>query len=132
MKKQMPPARPKVVPPIPVRHQLEHEVPTVIHHPEEKMTALGRLTFHVLQDPRKYSTWALALLLGILALVVVMNFSSGGRTRSSEAWSRLESASKAEQRVEVAKDYPNSPASTWALLQAATEYHNLRSCRPAQ
>ena len=45
MKKQMPPARPKVAPPIPVRHQLEHEVPTVIHHPEENMTALGRLTF---------------------------------------------------------------------------------------
>jgi tetratricopeptide (TPR) repeat protein len=125
MKKQMPPARPKVAPPIPVRHQLEHEVPTVIHHPEEKMTALGRLTFRVLQEPRKYSTWALAVLLGILALVVGMNFSSGGRSRSSEAWTKLETAKKAEQRVDVAKEYPNTLVSTWALLQAATEYHNL-------
>jgi hypothetical protein len=103
MKKQMPPARPKVAPPIPVRHQLEHEVPTVIHHPEEKMTALGRLTFHVLEDPRKYSTWALTILLAVLALIVVMNFSSGGRSRSSEAWAKLETAKKAEERVDVAK-----------------------------
>jgi tetratricopeptide (TPR) repeat protein len=125
MKKQMPPARPKVLPPIPVRHQLEHEVPTVIHHPEEKMTALGRLTFHVLQDPRKYSTWILAVLLCILAVIAVTNFSSGGRSKNSEAWTKLESAKKADERVEVAKEYPKSAVSRWALLQAATEYHNL-------
>ena len=124
MKKQSPPARPKVTPPpIPVRHQLEHEVPTVIHNPEEDMTALGRLTFHVLQDPRKYSTWALSALLGILAVIFVMNFSSGGNAKSSEAWSRLEAAKKVEDRVEVAKDYPKTNAAMWALLQAASEYY---------
>jgi tetratricopeptide (TPR) repeat protein len=64
-------------------------------------------------------------LLGILAVVVVTNFSSGGRSRNAEAWTKLEAASKAEQRVDVAKEYPNSPVSNWALLQAATEYHNL-------
>ncbi len=89
------------------------------------MTALGRLTHHVLQDPRKYSTWALTVALGVLAVVVVRNFASGGRSQSSEAWAKLESAKKAEQRVDVAKEYPNSPVSTWALLQAATEYYNL-------
>jgi tetratricopeptide (TPR) repeat protein len=125
MKKQLPPARPKVEPPIPVRHQLEHEVPTVIHHPEDDMTALGRLTFHVLQDPRKYMTWVLSALLGILTLIVVLNFTSGGRSKSTEAWTKLESAKKAEQRVEIAKEFASTPVSMWALLQAATEYHNL-------
>jgi tetratricopeptide (TPR) repeat protein len=123
MKKQSPPARPKVTPPITVRHQLEHAVPTVIHNPEQNMTALGRLTFHVLQDPRKYSTWALSVLLGILAVIVVSKFSSGGNARSSEAWSKLETAKKVEERVEIAKQYPKTTAATWALLQAASEYY---------
>ena len=124
MKKQMPPARPKVTPPVPVPvHQLEHAVPTVIHNPEEDMTALGRLTFHVLQDPRKYSTWALSVLLGILAVIFVMNFSSGGNSRSSVAWSKLEAAKKVEERVDVAKEYPKSSAAPWALLQAASEHY---------
>ena len=106
MKKQSPPARPKVTAPAPVRHQLEHAVPTVIHNPEEDMTALGRLTFHVLQDPRKYSTWALSALLGLLTVIFVMNYSSGGNSGSSEAWSKLDAAKKVEERVEVAKKYP--------------------------
>ena len=123
MKKQMPPSRSKATTPIPVRHQLEHVVPTVIHNPEQDMTALGRLTYHVLQDPRKYSTWALAVLLGILALIFVTNFSSGGRSRNSEAWAKLEAAKKVDERVDVAKQFPNTTAATWALLQAASEYY---------
>ena len=124
MKKQPTRARSSSTQSLPVRHQFDHAVPTVIHRPEEKMTALGRLTHHVLQDPRKYSTWALTLLLGVLAVIVIWNLSSGGRTQSSAAWSKLEMAKKAEQRVDVAKEYPNSPVSMWALLQAATEFYN--------
>ena len=86
------------------------------------MTALGRVTYHVLQDPRKYSTWALSLLLGILAVIFLVNFSSGGRSQSTQAWAKLEAAKKVEQRVEVAKEFPKSTAATWALLQAASEY----------
>jgi tetratricopeptide (TPR) repeat protein len=123
MKKQLPPARSKATTPVPVRHQLEHVVPTVIHNPEQDMTALGRLTYHVLQDPRKYSTWALTVLLGILALIFVTNYSSGGRSRNSEAWAKLEAAKKVDERVDVAKQFPNTTAATWALLQAASEYY---------
>jgi tetratricopeptide (TPR) repeat protein len=123
MKKQMPPSRSKATTPIPVRHQLEHVVPTVIHNPEQDMTALGRLTYHVLQDPRKYSTWALSVLLGILTLIFIVNFSSGGRSRNSEAWAKLEAAKKVDERVDVAKQFPKTTAATWALLQAASEYY---------
>ena len=52
-----------------------------------------------------------------------MNFSSGGSSRSSEAWAKLEAAKKVEERVEVAKEFPNTTAATWALLQAASEYY---------
>ncbi len=126
MKKQSPPAGlSSSSAPIPVRHQFDHVVPTVIHHPEEQMTALGRLVHHVLQEPRKYSTWALSLALGVLAVVVIWNLTTGRQINSSEAWTKLETAKKAEERVDVAKEYPDSPASTWALLQAANEYYNL-------
>jgi tetratricopeptide (TPR) repeat protein len=124
MKKQSRRARASSITQVPVRHQFDHVVPTVIHRPEEKMTALARLTHQVLREPRKYSTWALTVLLVVLAVIVISRFSSGGRSQSSEAWTKLESAKKAEQRVDVAKEYPDSPLSTWALLMAATEYYN--------
>ena len=110
------------MPSMPVRHQLDHMVPTVIHHPEEKMTALGRLTHHVLQDPKKLSTWVIVIAAGTLALVAGWNFATRGRSTTTEVWSKLDTAKKAEDRVEIAKQYPNSVASTWALLQAANLY----------
>ena len=61
MKKQSLRSRSGSTTPIPVRHQFDHEVPTVIHHPEEKMTALARLTHRVILDPGKYATWALGI-----------------------------------------------------------------------
>ena len=103
-------------------HQFDHVVPTVIHHPEEKMTALGRWTHHVLQDPKKYSTWAIVIGLGVVVAFVGWNVATGGRSRTSEVWSKLDAAKKAEDRVEIAKENPKSPASTWALLQAANLY----------
>jgi tetratricopeptide (TPR) repeat protein len=111
--------------PIPVRHQFDHVVPTVIHHPEEQMTALGRLVTHILQDRKKFSTWALSLAIGILAVVVIWNLTTGRQHKSSEAWTKLHAAKKAEERLEVAKEFPDSTASKWALLQAANEYYNL-------
>src|SRR5262249_34378164 len=123
MKKQPPRRRRQVsAPPLPVRHQLDHAVPTVIHHPEEKMTALGRWTHHVLQDPRKYSTWLLGFVAAALAIFAGWSFATRGRGSSSEEWSKLDAAIKPEDRVEIAKEYPNSEVSTWALLQAATVY----------
>ena len=53
----------------------------------------------------------------------MVNFSSGGRSRNSEAWAKLEAAKKVDERVDVAKQFPNTTAATWALLQAASEYY---------
>ena len=67
MKKQSLRRRSGSATPIPVRHQFDHEVPTVIHHPEEKMTALARLTHRVIMEPGKYATWGLGILAVVLA-----------------------------------------------------------------
>jgi hypothetical protein len=106
------------------RHQFDHVVPTVIHDPEEKMTALGRWTHRALQKPKKYWGWAAAIAGGLFTLVVIWNLATGGRSRASEVWARLEATKDLGDRVELAKDLPNSPVKTWALFQAGTEYYD--------
>jgi hypothetical protein len=123
MKKQSRRARTSSTPP--VRHQLEHAVPTVIHDPEEEMTALGRLTTHAIKDPKRYLAWPVTIIACIVIGVLVWNLASGGRSATSEVWTKLETAKSAEDRVNLAKEFPDSPAATWALLQAANNYYNL-------
>jgi hypothetical protein len=123
MKKQSRRARSSSLPP--VRHQLEHAVPTVIHDPEQEMTALGRLTTHAIKEPKRYLTWPVTIIACVFLGVLVWKAATSGRSNSSEVWSKLETAKTAEDRVTLAKENPKSPAATWALLQAATEYYNL-------
>jgi hypothetical protein len=105
------------------RHQFDHVVPTVIHHPEEKMTVLGRWTHHLLQNPRSALGWVGAIAAGVFLLVVVWKLGTGGHSTTSEVWSKLEMAKSPSDRVDLAKEHPDSPAAIWALLQAATEYY---------
>jgi hypothetical protein len=124
MKKPPSPRRRRTasMPSIPVRHQLDHAVPTVIHHPEEKMTDLGRWTHRVLQEPKKISTWALTIAAIALAIVAGWSYAMRGRATSTEVWTKLDTAITPESRVEVAKEYTKAAVSTWALLQAAGQY----------
>ncbi len=123
MKKQSRRARAASLPTVPVRHQFDHEVPTVIHDPEEKMTALARFTRHVAQSPGKYSFWILAVVL-FAGLVIFLNSTSMLRSGSTKEWSKLLLAKTPEDRVAIAKENPKSPAAVWALLQAASDYYN--------
>jgi hypothetical protein len=124
MKKQSLRRRSVSATPIPVRHQLEHEVPTVIHHPEEKMTALARFTHRVIKDPGKYLTWVLGILLVVLAIVIASNWTSSSRTKTTQVWTKLDSATKPEDLTDTAKEYPGTIASEWAFVRAANEYYN--------
>jgi hypothetical protein len=122
MKKQSSRARAQSTPS--VRHQLDHAVPTVIHDPEEGMTTLGRWVHHALKEPRRYLGWPAAIIGGLVLVAIVWNLSAGRASSESEVWSKLDTTKTTAERVDVAKANPNSPASTWALLQAATEYFN--------
>ncbi|MGP0064652.1 MAG: hypothetical protein ACLQGP_13775 [Isosphaeraceae bacterium] len=123
MKKQSRRARSSSLPT--VRHQLEHVVPTVIHNPEEEMTALGRLTTHAIKEPKRYLTWPLTIIACVFVGVMAWKLATSGRSRGSEVWTKLETAKTAEDRVNLAKEKPDSPAATWALLQAAKDYYEL-------
>ena len=106
------------------RHQLDHVVPTVIHDPEEKMTALGRFTHHAMQEPRKYLRWPIAIGAGLFIAVVVWKLATGGSSTTSDVWAKLETAKTPAERLDLAKEYPTSPAAPWALLQAGTEFYD--------
>ena len=115
MKKQSPRRRP--VDAVPVRHQLDHVVPTVIHDPEEKMTALGRLTHHAFKIRGNTRPGPSRSSRAVLAVVVGWNLIDGREfADESEVWAKLETAKKAEDGSTMAKEYPKSPASTWATL----------------
>ncbi len=122
MKKQSARARAQSTPP--VRHQLDHAVPTVIHNPEEDMTALGRFVHRAMLEPGKYLGRPALIIGGLFLAAIVWKLSTGGAPSTTEAWSKLETAKTPADRVEIAKAHPNAPVSTWALLQAATEYFN--------
>lgn len=122
MKKQSSRARAQSTPP--VRHQLEHEVPTVIHNPEEDMTALARWAHHAMLEPGRYLAWPLTIV-GVLVIVgVALSLSSGRSSTEAEIWKKLEAATTPAERVEIAKKDAKSPAATWTLLQAATTFYN--------
>ncbi len=110
------PAKPK--------HELDHAVPTVIHHPEEDLPLLAQWFHRTMENPTRF--WGL---IGATALVVlaISLLSSGltlGGGSSNQAWTMLESAKTPGERVLLAKEFQNTPAEQWALLQAASEYYS--------
>ncbi|WP_165224095.1 tetratricopeptide repeat protein [Aquisphaera insulae] len=109
---------------IPARHQFEHETPTQIHHSEEEMMILARWTKHALENPTRFWGTIAAIVIGLLVLVVGASVLSGGSSASSEVWSKLEAAKSPADKVKIAEDFPQSPASLWARLEAASDYYN--------
>ena len=107
----------------PSRHQLQHAVPTVIHHPEEDMPVLRRWVNRAMENQTRFWATIGTVVVVLIGLVVFISGLSQRREASDEAWTKLESAKSASARVEVAKDFPKTPAGLWALLQAATEYY---------
>ncbi len=110
--------------PVPVKHQLEHELPTVIHQPDDDMPLLARWLDRAMQNQTRF--WGLiaaAVVLAIGLSVLGSGLTLGGAA-SDEAWTELENATKPGERVEIAKKFPKTQAERWALLQAATEYYN--------
>jgi hypothetical protein len=111
-----------IVPPL--QHQFDHEVPTVVHDPEEDMTALAKFVFHVAQEPKRYQGWFIGIAAAIIGIVVISQVLSATRSTGSDVWAKVETAKKVEDRLEIAKQNPKSPATNWVYLQAAAEYYN--------
>ena len=110
--------------PLSTRHQFEHQVPTVIHDPEENMMVLARWTHRAMKDPVKFWSAIPAIVAGLLGLVILSNVVWTGSSANAEVWAKMESVKSPADRVQLAEDFPGSSAATWARLQAATEYYN--------
>ena len=106
------------------KHQLEHPVPTVIHHPEADMPLLEQWLRRAMANPTRFWGLVAASVVMLLVLAVLGSGLTLGGIQSDEAWTKLEGIKTPGERVEVAKEYPNTIASHWARLQAATEYYN--------
>lgn len=109
---------------IPLKHDHEHAVPTVIHDTEEDLPALARWLKHAMENPVQFWGGLGVLVAVLLGLSVLGNGLRSSRQASDEAWSKLESAKTPAERIEIAKEFPKTPAERWALLQAATEYYS--------
>jgi tetratricopeptide (TPR) repeat protein len=108
----------------PLRHELDHAIPTVIHHPEDDMPLLERWLHRAMANPTRFWGLLSASIAVLIGLTVLANAFSTGRAVSDTAWAKLETAKTAAERVEIANEFPNTQAQQWALLQAATEYFN--------
>jgi hypothetical protein len=108
----------------PTRHQLDHAVPTVIHHPEENMPILRRWVEHAMENRTRFWGAIGGVVALVIGLVVLVNGLELGHSASSEAWSKLEMAKTTTERVELAQDYPGTDAERFALLQAANDYYD--------
>jgi hypothetical protein len=108
----------------PTKHQLDHKLPTVIHHPEEEMPVLARWVHRAMENPTRFWGVIGAVVAVTVGLSVLGSGLKMGRKSSDEAWTRLESAKTPAERVEIANEFPATPAGRWALLQAATEYYH--------
>ncbi|WP_337175597.1 hypothetical protein [Paludisphaera sp.] len=109
--------------PAPGRHQYQHPTPTVIHDPEQDMTVLGRWVHRAMKEPVKLWGAVIGGAVAILAVVILYNLASGGGAASSEAWNSLDAARSADDKLEVAKANPESPAASWARLEAAAQLY---------
>jgi len=108
----------------PTKHQLDHAIPTVIHHPEEDLNLLARWLHRAMEDRTRFWSLLVGLVVVVIGLTVLASGLSLGRATSDEAWTELELAKTADERVKVAEKYPNTPAERWALLQAANDFYN--------
>lgn len=108
----------------PLKHEHVHAVPTVIHHPEEDLPLLARWLHGAMQNQTRFWSLLIGFVAVALLLTILGSSLTGGRATSDVAWTELDSAKTAEERLEIAKKYPKSAAEPWALLQAANEYYN--------
>jgi tetratricopeptide (TPR) repeat protein len=110
-------------PRLPSKHQHEHAVPTVIHNPEQDLPVLARWVYHAMEDRTRFWSVLAALVVIVVGLAALSNGLTAHRTTANEAWTRLALAKNPAERVEIASEFRGTPAESWALLQAATEYY---------
>ncbi len=106
-----------------LKHQFDHAIPTVIHHPEDNLPVLARWLRYITEDRGRFFTFVGVILAVVVGLTIVSSGLSLSRGNSDEAWTELQSVKTGAEREKIAEKYPNTPAGRWALLQAAIDFY---------
>jgi hypothetical protein len=106
----------------PVKHEFEHAAPTVIHDPEQDMTVLARWLHRAMAKGPRFWYLLFGVVVVAVALTVLSNGLSRGKSSTGQAWTELFLAQTPGQRKEIAEANPNTPVAHAAKLQAATSY----------
>ncbi len=105
------------------KHQYEHEEPTVIHHPDEDMTVLARWLYHGMQQGARFWLLLGGGLAALIAALLLFNNISSGTSPAGQAWTELMSAKTPQEMTGIAETFPDTTATPWAKLQAASNYY---------
>ncbi|HEV3165989.1 MAG TPA: tetratricopeptide repeat protein [Isosphaeraceae bacterium] len=110
--------------PPPHPRQADRPTTTVIHSYEENETVLARWLRHGMEKGPKF--WALlgGVVVVAIGLAVAANLLWAGDSSTAQAWLKLTEAQTRDQQIQVASEYPKSPAAGWALLEAAGAIYN--------
>jgi tetratricopeptide (TPR) repeat protein len=124
MKKKKPPSKRKEhAAPVLPRHEFVEAAPTVIHHPEEKLNDLARVTHRLLESRGQGLGPWLAVAVGLVLALGIWNLASTGRTSEAEIWTKMEADKKSEDLLDLAKEYSGTPGAVWALYRAAGNFY---------
>jgi hypothetical protein len=110
-------------PQTPPRHLYEHDQPTVVHHPEEDMTILGRWLSRGLEKGPIFWLFLVGSVLAFVAIVAFGNLLTTSQGGDVKAWDELAAAKTPEERIEIAKSFAGTQAAQWGLLQAANDLY---------
>src|SRR5262245_16837980 len=85
------------------KHQLDHVVPTVIHHPEDDMPVFERWVHRAMKNQTRFWGLLIGVVVVVIGLTALVSGLSLGRATADQAWTELELAKTAAERVDVAK-----------------------------
>lgn len=110
----------------PHSHLKQHAHPstTVMHHPGEDQTVLGRWLMRGLEMGPAFWVALATVVVGAIVATLLASRVFTGESTDTKAWMELTVARTSDQQVNVAQEFPKTPAGRWARLEAAGSVYN--------
>lgn len=104
-------------------HLLEHATETHIHDPNADRTALEIwIRSRIDRGPAAWGPWVGGVLVVILGAAFLSQASGGGKS-GEQAWTKLLTATSADEYIDIANAANSGSAAAWASYMAAQQYY---------